>query len=238
MRRPAGGGERTRAVVGAYTQGMRGWLVLPLLTVPAWAQAPVRILRGEITAFAYLEGAGELAIRDPLYRTHRCLLNADTWFEYNLKPADPKHVRVSMTAEVVADTRGEGGTCTALTVYLREAVPRIPAGMLTAPRSSFLDGLYPRGNLIYTGTVRGIEGRELILRTRKSGEQRFLLRDDTVYQHEGRAVRLNDLGPQTRIHVRAGRNFEGRVEAYQITWGTILQPEPSMPASGPNPPRR
>jgi hypothetical protein len=214
----------------------RGWWMF-LLAAPLWAQAPVRIVRGEITAFAYREGAGELSIRDPLYRVHRCALSSDTWFEYNLKPTVPDNVRVSMTAEVVADTRGGAGTCTALTVYLREAVPRIPIGLLSSSRSSFLDGLYPRGNLIYTGTVRGIEGRELILRTRKGDEQRFLLREDTVFQHEGRAVRMDTLGPQTRIHVRAGRNFEGRVEAYQITWGTILQPEPSMPASAPSPQR-
>jgi len=217
---------------------MRGYCLLPLALWMAQAQAPVRIVRGEITQFTYAEGSGEIAIRDALYRTHSCRLSPDTWFEYNLKKTEPQNVRLTMTAEVVADTRSGEAGCVALTVYLREAIPRVPIGLLASSNLRILDGLYPRGNLIFTGTVRGLEGRELILRTRKGEEQRLFLREDTVFQHDGRVAKPGELEPQTRIHVRAGKNFDGRVEAYQITWGKILQPDGSTATSDPNPPRQ
>lgn len=217
---------------------MRGFFALPLVAILAQAQAPVRIVRGEITQFAYAGGIGQITIRDALYKTHDCQLSPDTWFEYNLKKTEPANVRLTMTAEVVADTRSGEAACVALTVYLREAVPRMPIGLMASTNLRILDGLYPRGNLIFTGTVRGVEGRELILRTRKGEEQRLIVREDTIFQHDGRVAKPAELEPQTRVHVRAGKTFEGKLEAFQVTWGKILQPGASSPASAPSSPPR
>jgi len=37
-------------------------------------------------------------------------------------------------------------------------------------------------------------------------------------------VEAADLKPNTRVFVRAGKNLEDQIEAYQIVWGEILQP--------------
>ncbi|MEP7366272.1 MAG: hypothetical protein ABI972_23690, partial [Acidobacteriota bacterium] len=101
----------------------------------------------------------------------------------------------------------------------------------------FLDNLWPRGNMIFTGTVRSLEDGLLIVRTRKGDEQRMRVREDTVFSTGGRVVKPAELEPQQRVQVRAGRGYDGRMEVYQVTWGGILQPEADRPPapSAPNP---
>jgi hypothetical protein len=40
-------------------------------------------------------------------------------------------------------------------------------------------------------------------------------------------VEAADLKPNTRVFIRAGKNFEDQVEAYQVIWGEILHPAQS-----------
>jgi len=216
---------------------MRRVWALVLLAAPVFAQAPVRLLRGEVVAFAYEDGAGDITVRDVLYRATKCAVNSGTWIEMNGKQVPPTEVRLTMTAEVLADTRPGGGNCLSLTVYLREPLPRWPAVRPLSTNSTFLDNLWPRGNMIFSGTVRSLQDGELVVRTRKGVEQRMRVREDTVFSTGGRVVKPADLEPQQRVHVRAGRGFDGRVEVYQVTWGEILQPdtERQNAPSSPNP---
>ena len=154
----------------------------------------------------------------------------------NQKQITPADVRLMMTAEVVADTRAGEGQCTALTIYLREPLPPWPT-IRPVTSSPFLDNLWPRGNMIFTGTVRSLEDGLLVVRTRKGDEQRMRIRPDTIFSTGGRVVKPVDLERQQRVQVRAGRGYDGRLEVYQVTWGEILQPETERqtPASAPNP---
>lgn len=203
---------------------MRWIWAVSLLAAPLFAQAPVRLLRGEVTAYAYEGGMGEISVRDVLYRVHKCAVTNATWVEMNTKQITPADVRLMMTAEVVADTRAGAGQCTALTIYLREPLPPWPT-VRPVHGPAFLDNLWPRGNMIFTGTVRSLEDGLLIVRTRKGEEQRMRVRNDTVFSTGGRVVKPVDLAPQQRVQVRAGRGYDGRMEVYQVTWGEILQPE-------------
>ncbi|MEP7365603.1 MAG: hypothetical protein ABI972_20300, partial [Acidobacteriota bacterium] len=132
---------------------MRWIWAVPLLAAPLFAQAPVRLLRGEVTAYGYEGGVGEISIRDVLYRVQKCAVTSATWVEMNTKQITPADVRLTMTAEVVADMRAGSGQCNALTIYLREPLPPWPTVRPLAS-SPFLDNLWPRGNMIFTGTVR------------------------------------------------------------------------------------
>lgn len=201
---------------------------------------PVRLLRGEVIAMSYSGGTGEISLRDTLYRVHTCGLNGDTWIEMNNRRVAPAAIRLTMTAELVAGMRASPGGCDALTLYLSEATPRWSAArpLATVPSTSiFLDNLWPRGNLIFSGTVRSVGQSELIVRTRAGEERRMRVRDDTVFSTGGRIVRLADLEPQRRVHVRAGRGYDGVLEVYQVTWGDILQPDAAAQTRGsaPNP---
>jgi len=215
---------------------MRWIWAVSLLATPIFAQAPVRLLRGEVVAYAYESGIGEISIRDVLYRVHKCAVTHGTWVELNTKPVTPADVRLMMSAEVVADMRSGGGQCNVLTIYLREPLPPWPT-IRPLATGSFLDNLWPRGNMIFTGTVRSLEDGLLVVRTRKGDEQRMRVREDTVFSTGGRVVKPLELEPQQRVQVRAGRGYDGRLEVYQVTWGGILQPdtERQSAASAPNP---
>ena len=56
------------------------------------------------------------------------------------------------------------------------------------------------------------------------GEKTILLRQDTRYVSEGHLVEAAELSPETRVFVRAGKNSNGQIEAYQVVWGEILEP--------------
>jgi len=63
----------------------------------------------------------------------------------------------------------------------------------------------------------------LTLRTRVDGEKLILLRQDTRYIGDGQRVGADGLKRNTRVFVRAGRNLDNDVEAYQVVWGGIGQ---------------
>ena len=81
-----------------------------------------------------------------------------------------------------------------------------------------------RGNITVAGVVLQVADGVLVLRTRSNELRRILLRPDTRYFGEGQPLTVSGLPLSTRVFVRAGRNLEGNVEAYQIVWGSILEP--------------
>jgi hypothetical protein len=89
-------------------------------------------------------------------------------------------------------------------------------------RSKFLDNLFPRGNLVYTGIVQRLSDGDLTLRTRQGETTLFTVRRDTVFSTGGKLVKREDLPIQTIVQLRAGRTFTGDIEVYQVTWGRIL----------------
>jgi hypothetical protein len=79
------------------------------------------------------------------------------------------------------------------------------------------------GNLTFAGVVARLNGESLVLRTR-DGEQTLLIRHDTRYVENGDTVEAAQLRPNMRVFIRAGRNLYEQVEAYQVIWGSILDP--------------
>jgi hypothetical protein len=63
----------------------------------------------------------------------------------------------------------------------------------------------------------------LTLKTR-AGDYTLLRRADTLYIAQGMHADPLSLRVNMRVFVRAGRNLEGAIEAYQVVWGEILSP--------------
>jgi hypothetical protein len=78
----------------------------------------------------------------------------------------------------------------------------------------------PRGDRTVSGVIIHRDARTITLRTR-DGEQTLLLRKDTRYLADGAQRDASAALVNTRVFVRAGRNLEGGVEAYQVMWGEI-----------------
>ena len=93
------------------------------------------------------------------------------------------------------------------------------------PYGSPGDSIVPRGTLVLTGIVLRLAADRMVLRTRADGERSLMLRYDTRYKEEGRRVEASALAPSTRVFIRAGKNLDGQLEAYEVVWGQILAPE-------------
>jgi len=131
------------------------------------------------------------------------------------------------TVEVVSDRDATITVHYARTVHVIEMRPTPRASSSYerqhAYRSS-IDLMAPRGDMTFSGIIAKLASDRLILRTRMNGEKIILLRRDTRYLEGGTLVDAAELKPNTRIFVRAGKNLDDQLEAYQVIWGEILEP--------------
>jgi hypothetical protein len=93
------------------------------------------------------------------------------------------------------------------------------------PVRSMIENMYPRGNLTFGGVVIRRSPTVLVLRTRTEPEKLVRLREDTRFLYSGSPATSGDVAVNTRVFVRAGKNFENDVEAYQVIWGEIAGPK-------------
>ena len=126
-----------------------------------------------------------------------------------LEPGDP--------LEILIDHKPGSRDC-----YIRmlQVVPPAPPPNRVSPvvRRPALEP--PRGDRTVSGVIIRNNPRSITLRTRE-GEQTLLLRKDTRYLADGAPQDAAALTVNTRVFVRAGRNLEGGIEAYQVVWGEI-----------------
>ncbi len=172
---------------------------------------------------------GEFSLRaKSTNQVYRFRFDAKTYVERDEQRVSMRGLQKGDTIEVVAD-RDEGvAVHYARTVHVIEA-PRPPrpaglSGKLRSHRANPMDLLAPRGNLTYSGVIARLTADRLVLHTRQEGEKTILLRLDTRYVEGGTMVEAADLKPNMRVFVRAGKNLEDQIEAYQVIWGEILQP--------------
>ena len=154
-------------------------------------------------------------------REFRCTYDHRTWFEQS-------RVRVAVTAfqpadlvEIVADRRlAEGTPCYVRTVRLAD-LNKKESGRMRITYRGVTELMYPRGDILWAGTVSELTAETMVLRTRSDGRKTVALRRDTRYMEDGVVSERERLKLNTRVSIRAGRNFEGNVEVYQIIWGAV-----------------
>jgi hypothetical protein len=165
-----------------------------------------------------------LQIRSAAGALWLCAYNDKTYIERerlriaasSLKPGEP--------VEMVTDR--SGGPCYARIVHARMVSPPLPPAASLRARMrvsrAASESIVPRGNLTLTGIVLRVSETSLLLRTRSEGQKTVLVRHDTGFTAGGRMVDISELAANTRVSIRAGRNLEGDIEAYQVIWGDIL----------------
>jgi hypothetical protein len=209
---------------------MRSLGLLMLLPLAAAGQAtpPPALIRGVILECDTQASAGELAVRDAANEVFRYQFDAKTYAERDGQLIQASGLKPGEKVEVVSDRSPGSNLRYARTIHVVQPVPPprpLTMGRYRAPNpaSHRLDTL-PTGNLTFAGVVFRLNGERVVLHTRATGEQSILLRADTRYLHDGEIVEAKDLKPNMRVYVRAGRNLYDQVEAYQIIWGSILNP--------------
>jgi hypothetical protein len=199
---------------------MRCWPSLLLLlsaSLHAEESMPRGIVRGSLVSWEGAAGAGALTVRNADGLVSGCSYDRHTYFERNHWPVEITTLAAGDPVEVVADRRPGSSACY---VRMLQVTVQAPVGRRAAtPR--VVESFQPRGNLSFAGLVRRRDAGTVTLKTR-TGERTLLLRSDTRYLGEGMRADSAALGVNMHVFVRAGRNMEGQVEAYQVVWGEIL----------------
>lgn len=196
-------------------------MLVLLLTVAQIMQMKMGIVRGPLLALdktvLQVESDGKKV---------ECRYDVRTWMERDGQRIGAGALVVGDRLEMVTDIKDSGcyvRTIHVLDVPLQSTGPGRRPSLRTEYSSPTLQ-YAPRGDITATGTVTSIDDKWLVIRTRAEGSKKFLLRHDTRYVGEGFRVDHDALPAGKRVFVRAGHNFEGVIEAYQVIWGEILKP--------------
>lgn len=197
-------------------------LLLAAMLVSADDVPPVSVLIGDVLEVENTNGAGALTVRARDNRVHRCTFDGNTWFDRAGAKTTAETAKAQDRIEAVAD-RGASTLCHLRTVHMFEPVRPKPAiTYQLGKRTPLIDLLAPRGNITFSAVVLRRTPESLFVRTRLDGNKTLVLRNDTRYLRAGLPVEAVNLEVNTRVFIRAGRNFENELEAFQVVWGDIL----------------
>jgi hypothetical protein len=189
--------------------------------------APVGIVRGDLLERQVSEDGGEFLVRTVSNRVFRFAFDGKTYIEREKQRITPDVLKEGETLEIVSDQMPGLALRYARTVHVVEPTrpprPSWSAGRLRAYRSP-IERLVPRGDQNLSGLISRVNESRLVLRTRSSGNKLIFLRPDTAFLENGLQVESVSLKPNIRVFVRAGKNLDNELEAFQVIWGDILQP--------------
>jgi hypothetical protein len=204
----------------------RLWLAfaVPLLAFSQTPQAGA-LISGVLLERDAQTATGEFSLRNGDNQVFRYRFDGQTYVEREKEPIDVARLNPGDKIEVLSDRMPGILLRYALTIHVlpTAALPRPAAARRPRPSAGSEDRLIPAGNLSYSGVVFRVYSGRLVLRTR-AGDRSIALRPDTRYMAEGALVEGAALKPNMRVFVRAGKSLYDEVEAYQIVWGSILQP--------------
>jgi hypothetical protein len=212
---------------------LRLWGALLSMTAAAVAQQsaptqPAAIVHGSLRECEISGGSGELSIRAGDNEVFRFRFDQKTYFEREREMASPAKLQKDDWLEIVADKLPGSALRYARTVHVIEQKPgsnKLSSAARRRLYSSTPDPLFPRGDLTFAGVVEQLNSERLVLRTRADGDKTILLRQDTSYLSGGEQVEASTLRANTRVYIRAGKNLDNQIEAYQVVWGEILEPD-------------
>lgn len=202
-------------------------LLIPACLGLAQESAPIGIVKGDLLAWSGTANRGELVFRNAEARVFQCTFDERTYFEQ-------ANQRISVTAaskgdrvEVLADRKIGSGICYARIVQILDVQASKPVVRPHARPATYRGAtelFAPRGDMTFAGVVLRISPEQLLLRMRTNERRVILLRPDTRFLGEGQSLECSSLLVNTRVFIRAGKNLDDQVEAYQIIWGDILEP--------------
>jgi hypothetical protein len=157
----------------------------------------------------------------------QCSFDAKSYFERANQRIAVAAIQAGDRLEVLADRKDGTGLCYARTVQVMDGQPAPLIGgvrprLRTSSRPTEL--FAPRGDMTFAGVVLRITPDLLMLRMRSNEHRAIRLRFDTRYLSDGQTLDRSNLQVNTRVFVRAGRNLDNEIEAYQVVWGDILEP--------------
>jgi hypothetical protein len=208
----------------------RVWLLVLVSAVGAAQTTPSpspALIRGVLLERDLPTAAGEFSVRVADNQVFRYRFDAKTYVERENQMIDVPRLQPGEKVEVVSDTVPGSVLRYARTIHVYQDAPPprpLTAGRLRAYRTA-ADRSLPTGTLTYSGVVFRLTGERIVLHMREGGDQTILLRKDTRFLENGENVEAGNLKPNMRVFVKAGKDLYDQVEAYQVIWGSILDPK-------------
>jgi len=190
---------------------------------------PIGLLRGDLVSWNGSPRAGQFIFHTADNRTYSCSYDEKTYLERDTQRVTMTSMAKGDRLEIVTDHRAASNTCYALTVHVLDVQRALVVpGVRPRPRTSptVRDPIFERGDLTFGGVVLRVTADTLILRSRTGEHKTIRLRPDTKYFAEGQTTDAGSLRANTVVFVRAGKNLDDEVEAYQVVWGEMLRPDP------------
>jgi hypothetical protein len=182
-------------------------------------EMPTGFVRGAMATWEGTPALGQITVRAADGSLSFCGYDFRSWFER-------AHERIAVAKlvpgdllEVLADRKPGTFACYVRIVHVLDPPARVNPRRIAAVKPP--DPPMLRGDRTVSGVVLRREGPALTVRTR-TDERTLLLRADTAYFGDGLRLDSAALVVNTHIFVRAGRNSDGRIEAYQVMWGRIV----------------
>lgn len=202
---------------------------MAILTAGAIAQdnAPAGLLRGDLLSWTGTPRSGRFVFQTSSNRVYTCSYDDKTYIERENRRVAIAGVEKGDHLELVSDHKQDSIACYARVVHILDP-PRVyvTPGVRPRPRPSSRSVEFrPRGDMTVSGIVIRVTSDLITLKSRTGEQQTIHLRPDTRYSTEGQTADAGNLRVNTLVFVRCGRNLENQVEAFQVVWGEILQPE-------------
>jgi hypothetical protein len=197
----------------------------PLLTMAACTafaaqQMPKGYFRGTIVGYQGTAARGTLQVADEAGDVYECGYDAQSYLEMWRQRITVAKLEAGDTVRVLADNPPGSTAC-----YVRLVEVGPPPVVLTSrrvpERTRLARRTEQRGDITVSGVVIRADENSLTLRTR-DGDETVLLRRDTRYFGDGLDLGRDAVAVNLRVAVRAGRNLDGSLEAYQVSWGSLV----------------
>jgi hypothetical protein len=189
--------------------------------ISAWGQTPgdeiSPVVRGAVLRRDAGVKSGEIRLLAPGDRVLRFRFDSQTYVERDNRAIDAAQLKTGEQVEVVSEAVPGAPLRAARTIHVLR--PPIATPHRVRPVLEM-----PKGDLTYAGLVLRLTDSRLVLHRRDEDDVEILLRPDTRFMDNGETVAAGNLKPNMRVSVRGAKNVAGKVEAYQVVWGSMLQP--------------
>ena len=185
------------------------------------------MVRGTLLGAEVQGSEGSLALRTPDNKVYRFEFDSRTYFEREKRRVNAGRLQQGDALEIVSDRGPAPALRYARIVHVLDDAPQVrfsPYLDRLRQYRSATEHIVPRGTLTYAGIIARVEDGILLLRTRREGDKQILMRSDTRFLEGGFLVDADALRRSMRVFVRAGKNLDDEIEAYQVVWGEILNP--------------
>jgi hypothetical protein len=182
------------------------------------ADMPKGIFHGTMAGFDGTTKSGVLMARNKEGDVFNCGYDSLSYFQYQHEKIPVTKLETGDPLEILTDHKPGTTVC-----YVRflEVVPPQPRRSPRRQEPPTRAVYQPKGDRTVAGVVIRLDRTSVTLRTR-DGEETLLLRPDTRYFGDGLTLEATDLKVNTRVSVRAGPDLFGRIQAYQVAWGEML----------------